>query len=106
MTNLVNLDSLTFTGEIVETRAGVAKLATVEVTLRGKTQRCPARTYEDSANVYVSGLSGRYEQGAKVWPASITCFPAENGRPARQTAWFGRDDRSGRFHKENGLFFA
>jgi hypothetical protein len=74
---------------------------TVEVTLQGKTKRLPARRYEDQSIVVNSHITGRYQQGGKAWPASINSDPTRG-----EYVNFGRDDRSGRFNKARGLFFA
>jgi len=79
---------------------GEREIGTVEVTLGGKTQRCPANRYADGT-VVASGLVGRYQQGAKAWPATIM---NDGKRP--EYVSFGRDDRSGRFRKENCIYFA
>jgi hypothetical protein len=89
---------------------GRIETGTVEVTLGRETRRVRAtrwftndERYEVEIHAY--DLGGRYETSAKVWDASITYTKwADNGKETER-ANFGRDDRSGRFHKLNGVFF-
>lgn len=72
---------------------------TVEVTLGGQTKRLPA-CRRDNGDISVRGLVGRYRTSAQPWPATVI-------NEARGTyVHFGRDDRSARFQKINGLAFA
>ena len=88
---------------IIEKADGRIEDGTVEVTLGRETRRLPA--YRIGSRLTATGLGGRYATAAKVWPASITQHAAEESRPAFETARFGRDDRSLRFNKINGVFF-
>jgi len=79
---------------------------TVEVTLRNETRRVLAYRGEDGG-VTAMGLTGRYQQGMKTWPATVTRCPLPVGRSKWvEYATFGRDDQSSRFKKEDCIFFA
>lgn len=87
---------------------GTTQWGTVEVTLWNKTRRVRAsrtiyaETYRPGqSDVTAHDMLGRYQQGAKAWPASV----AHNCATGQERANFGRDDRSGKFHKANCLFF-
>jgi hypothetical protein len=79
----------------------VVSNGTVEVRLQGRVRRLPALREANGA-ISVRGVSGRYRTGGKAWPAQIDTSP--DG--ATVYVWFGRDDRSGKFNKASGLFFA
>lgn len=79
----------------------VSSNGTVEVTLWGKTRRVPALRREDG-RISARGIVGRYRTGAKSWPA----YTEASADGSTIYVNFGRDDRSGRFHKANCLFFA
>ena len=86
---------------------------TVEVTIGRETRRLPARvttypeTFRAEAEISVAGngLFGRYRTGDKAWPARIGQTHWRDGKVS-ESGFFGRDDRSGRFQKINGIFFA
>lgn len=84
-----------------ETDANGNQTGTVEVTLLGVTKRVKARHYPQDGWIIAYGVTGRYQTGAKAWPASITS--KSNGSEFVQ---FGRDDRSGRFNKQNFIYFS
>ena len=81
---------------------------TVEVTLGKRTERVEAYRYDIDGQAFISvyrAFSGRYRTGGKAWPARVSCRQRAGG------AWveyvdFGRDDRSSRFNKAQGLFWA
>lgn len=114
---LVNLSTLEITG--TETRSftrGKGKKATVveytveigtvEVTLQGRTQRCPvSRDQGDNSSLFVRGMTGRYVTGTTAWPATIRVWKSAHTGEMVETINFGRDERSGRFNKANCLFF-
>ncbi len=83
--------------------SGPFDVGTVEVTLRGETQRVEARSFSDGSMV-AFGLVGRYQTGAKAWPASIYYRMSGDGT-WREHVNFGRDDRCGKFKKENAIWF-
>ncbi len=109
-TTLINRDSFIQTGEIYsETLKGGYVFSytpgTIEVTLRGKTQRVEARLFADG-DIRAKGLVGRYQTGGKVWPASVSSrISAIDGKVIEQ-AHFGRYDNHPKFRKENCLWFA
>lgn len=72
---------------------------TVEVTLHGFTKRLPAHRRENG-DISVRGLFGRYRTSAMSWPATVI------NQAGGTYVHFGRDDRSPRFQKINGLHFA
>lgn len=107
MASLINRDSFISTGtetKTYESKRGdwttTYETGSVEVTLQRQTKRIEARRYEDGS-ICVNALTGRYQQGGKAWPASLTSYANKS-----DYVWFGRDDRSGRFNKANGLYFA
>ena len=79
---------------------------TVDVTLRGQTRsvRATKSTYDGSITAH--GMTGRYQTGTKVWPATAT----QRIDPLTGKAWdsvdFGRDDRAAKFQKTSALHFA
>lgn len=78
----------------------------VEVTLRGETRTVRAKKSTRDGAITAYGMTGRYQTGAKAWPASVQ----QRIDPRTNKPWdsisFGRDDRSGKFHKINALHFA
>src|SRR5262245_37022777 len=77
----------------------VIENGTVEVTLYGETRRVAALLDKDGS-IWARGIGGRYMTGGKVWPATVS-----TNKNGGTYVFFGRDDRSGRFNKANGLFF-
>ena len=71
---------------------------TIEIQFGGK--RLTVACEQSEYGIYLSGFVGRYETSNKAWPASVTLH--EDGRVS---ASFGRDDRSGRFHKLRGISY-
>lgn len=59
----------------------------------------PHRALRTKYSVQLHGYIGRYRTSAKAWPATVSQSP--NG------LWidFGRDDRVGRFHKQNAISY-
>lgn len=94
---LVNPESFVKTGEIT-IGSSVFDEGTIEVTLRGETKRVEAR-FCGSIGYIAFGLIGRYQTGAKQWPATIRHLDGQ------EIINFGRDDRSGRFNKVNCIWF-
>ena len=74
---------------------------TVEVTIGRITKRVSACLVPKYNWLFAYDVVGRYQQGGKVWPASIH----QNG-DGRESVSFGRDDRSPKFRKENNIYFA
>ena len=79
----------------------VVSNGTVEAKLYGRTRRLPACLNADGS-LWVRGLVGRYQTGAKAWVAAVQV------EACGTKVWvnFGRDDRAGRFNKASGLSFA
>jgi len=77
---------------------------TVEVTLGKETRRVKAFIKGNVVTAF--GMTGRYATGTKAWAASV----AQRIDPTTGKVWdsvnFGRDDRSAKFCKVNGLSFA
>ena len=86
---------------LIDTDASDNQKGTVEVTIGNKTKRVEAIIWAFNGSLVAYGLLGRYEQGSKAWDATLTLY-ADGGESAR----FGRDDRSGRFNKQNCIYFA
>ena len=90
----------------------ITERGTVEVTIGRETRRLPAviTTFpedfraEAEIAVYGNGLFGRYRTGDKAWPARVSQTHWRDGKVS-ESGYFGRDDRSGRFQKINGIFF-
>lgn len=83
----------------------VYETGTVEVDLGNEVVTCRAHRqpdYRDPSKVRVSvaGFVGRYETSSKPWVASL--WQTEGEEPQGH---FGRDDRSGRFHKLRGISY-
>lgn len=101
--SIINRDSFEATGTESHTwkdgTVSTYEVGTVVVTLGGESRRLGA-TRNKYGDITVRGLGGRYLTSAKVWPASV--YSSEDGR---ESAFFGRDDRSGRFNKLRGVFF-
>lgn len=51
-------------------------------------------------DIHALGFVGRYRTSVRPWRASLSIDTA-----GRQHAWFGRDDRVGRFHKQSGITY-
>ena len=78
-------------------------VGTVEISFRGKTQTVKAYIYEfnEEKIIYVLGFVGRYVSSTKDWPAIVA---HKIGRDtANFSVSFGRDDRSGRFNKQDAI---
>ena len=54
----------------------------------------------ESGAIYIYGFIGKYRTSPKAWQASVSLI---NGRISVD---FGRDDRSGRFQKQNMIQYA
>lgn len=106
------IDPETFIAASTETRSyGIVDSGTVEVTIGRETRRISATrttpTYDAGTEFDImafGGMFGRYQTSAKAWSASVTYRKWKNGKIG-EFANFGRDDRSGRFNKLNGVFF-
>lgn len=70
-----------------------AEVGTVEV--NGKV----CRAVRDSYGISVHGYVGRYRTSPKPWAAHVT------SGPRGVYVNFGRDDRSGRFNKQNAISY-
>jgi hypothetical protein len=101
----------TFEVTATETHSfGIVERGTVEVMIGRETRRVRASkttpTYEGGKPTLTAfEMTGRYQTGAKAWPASVTQTTWADGK-VTESADFGRDDRSGRFNKLNCIFFA
>lgn len=71
-------------------------IGTVEVDL-GRGRIVTAKAHCDGGRVDVAGFVGRYVKGNKTWIAHV------GGYGEQVWASFGRDDRSGRFNKMQGI---
>lgn len=71
---------------------------TVQVLIGSQIFVGEAHRYPDG-RVYVQGFIGRYRTSANPWKASVSKKPGQEGLQV----FFGRDDRSGRFNKQQGL---
>ena len=100
------IDPTTFLVETSEQNEhlGTIERGTVEVTIRRETRRVEATRYSKSGDITARGMTGRYQTGGKAWPATISLRHTERG--SYESVWFGRDDRCGKFRKENGVSFA
>jgi len=76
---------------------------TVEMSLRGKTVIANAWRFagRDDGRLSVDGFVGRYVTSPKPWRASVD-FKADG---TMGFVHFGRDDRSGRFNKQNAIAY-
>jgi hypothetical protein len=80
------------------------KVGTVEVNLRGQSQRVRAIWYGGLVTAF--GMVGRYKTGTKAWPARVSMMRDQRTNDIFEIVHFGRDDRSGNFYKLNALWFA
>ena len=96
------INTATFEIEAIEPlRSGIVlEKGSVEITLARETRRVPA--HRIGSSLTAKGLVGRYQSGAKAWPA-IICQDTER---KIQYADFGRDDRCPKFKKLAGVSFA
>ncbi len=99
----------TFEMTTTETHSfGMIEKGSVEVTLNGQTRRVRGSRWilnNGKIEFFAYDMTGRYQTGAKAWPASVCQRKTDDGK-VYETANFGRDDRSGHFNKLNCLFFA
>lgn len=81
----------------------VTPVGTVEVDLGNEvvTPRARMSTIGDKTQVSVAGFVGRYQTSNKAWPAHVYQDAGAEG----PQAYFGRDDRSGRFNKLRGITY-
>lgn len=87
---IINAESFTKTG----TTARGMDVGTVEVS--GVVQKA---VRSDDGRIFLHGYVGRYRSGGKAWNASIY------ERAEGLVVFFGRDDRSGRFNKQDGISY-
>lgn len=80
---------------IRETERGVD--GTVEISIGSRTLRANATKF-DSGHIRVDGFIGRYRTSDRPWIASVVSWGEDD-----IYVNFGRDDRSGRFHKRNAI---
>lgn len=84
--------------------AGRMEELTVDVTFQGKTHKVEAYRFPDSefspSTLYLKGFVGRYRTSNKAWAATVRATPE-----GQVFASFGRDDRSGRFNKLQGISY-
>jgi len=80
---------------------------TMELTLGRETRRVPAEMIDGT--LIARGIVGRYQTGAKAWPAYIAYNPkyigVERASHLLWTVHFGRYDNHPKFQKLNGLSF-
>ena len=74
---------------------------TAQVDIDGKIVTTKAHRNEKYGWIYVAGFVGHYATGTKMWKAMVQ-YSAESDVTS---AWFGRDERSGRCTKQNGVRF-
>lgn len=82
----------------------VHEVGTVEVDLGNQTVTLRAGRFkigEGRYDISVAGFVGRYQTSSKAWPAMVYHTEGEEHTQAS----FGRDDRSGRFHKMRGISY-
>lgn len=72
---------------------------TVSVSLGCKMVTAEATRYTNGNAVYVDGFVGRYRTSPKPWRATVS------GVGSDLRVFFGRDDRSGRFNKQNAISY-
>ena len=94
MTFKIDRNTFTATGEV--TKFGV--MGTITVVFQGKEFTAVARKSDFRDTVYLEGFTGRYQSGTKAWPATVAFG---NGSSEKPSVDFGRDDRCGKFRKEN-----
>lgn len=93
------IDRETF--QATETDADGDINGTVEVTLRGKTQRVRAKMVPKYGWLFAYGIVGRYHTSTKNWPGSI-----QQETDGKEYVQFGRYDNNPKFRKENNIWFA
>lgn len=74
---------------------------TVELNLRTGTVVADAYRSKRDGEIYVRGFVGRYRTSPRAWRATV-CFKADG---TMRYATFGRDDRSGRFNKQDAISY-
>ena len=74
---------------------------TVEVNLRTGTVIASASRARSDGEILVKGFVGRYRTSPRAWRASVV-FKTDG---TLRYADFGRDDRSGRFKKEQAISY-
>lgn len=87
-----------------------SEIGTVDITFGGERFAVEARRWISGSEaafvpskrgIQLQGFVGRYRTGKKVWRATVYSF--EDGRVG---AIFGRDDRSGRCQKLDGISYS
>jgi len=102
MASIINPD--TFAPAAEQPGHGYWVAGTVEVTIGRETRRVAASIRDNE--ITAKGLTGRYQTGAKAWPATVTrVIDPSNGRPWDRVQ-FGRDERANRCKKTSMVFFA
>lgn len=100
----VDFTTIKVIGSEPTTHLGTRERVTVEITLHGKTLTVEAARYPESPytpqHLYLLGFVGRYRTSTKAWPATVKAGP-----DGKVYAYFGRDDRSGRFNKLAGISY-
>jgi len=89
--------------ELVTHRAGsfVKQIGTVEVLF--KNQSLTVKAEKIDSTIYLKGFFGRYQTSSKQWEASVSSEIFDGKE--RVCAFFGRDDRSGKFNKIGRIFY-
>lgn len=94
MTFKIDRNTFTATGEVTE--YGV--MGTINVVFKDKELKVVARKSDYRDTLYLEGFTGRYQSGAKAWEATVAFRDGSSEKPYVD---FGRDDRCGKFRKEN-----
>lgn len=94
----INPNSFAITGE---QGSDYFDYGTVELNLRTGTVIADAFRSKKDGEIMVRGFVGRYRTSPRAWPASVV-FGVDG---TLRYANFGRDDRSGRFNKQNAISY-
>lgn len=90
--------------KVEDTNIGRRESVTVDVAFKGRTTTVEGYRFPDSAyspdTIYLKGFVGRYRTSTKAWAATVRATPE-----GKVFAHFGRDDRSGRFNKLDGISY-
>lgn len=99
MTIEIRRETFVATGtEPLSYREGTYEVGTVQITVGRQRITAQARRYDDGT-VYALGFVGRYRTSNNAWRASLRA--TDKGTFGS----FGRDDRSGRYQKMQGISY-
>lgn len=101
MTITINRASFIATGEVEKRGEWAMEVGTIEATFAGRTHTIKANRFDDG-DILLIGFIGRYRTGDKAWPATVNFRGSSSEKPFVD---FGRDDRAGRFHKQNMISY-